>query len=697
MTEEIKKRLNKKIYETYEANEDVAEQGEDPEESDGGWVTSNGYRMKYGSDWTIRNIGLHLTEKMKEAISAARGDYEIFNGEPPLIAYPGLSLNPDNKLDNYEEENIERSKFFTNGNAALTDYGDPLNRPSVNYSLPGLAMGESRVINPDFQFNELDDVRSDWKRPYIGRLYSERIYDYDLPKVIFQPGLLKMNIGLFAAIGAFTSNITDGTASMANYLRDPKPNPIKFGFMKIGAAIRGVINFMTGGILSSKRFYKFEPAPRQYMRFVNEMLIEIASWMNLAGVPAADVSDNYSQENDGKIIENAENAEELLKKYSQDNGKTDEIFQFPQSKGYAGKSPYLSVLNIIPGWKVNRRDAMDQKADFKENWSDFVEETVNMTAATFIPYGLNRGVSISEDFGNSTQEHPLAADLNAKGQQAHQQSLTGVLETLSGDKTMKIAGDLLNGNWKNAAIDTALQGLSWLGKLAGKNGVAGEAGLIISGEGRFQLPEVWTDSSYNRSYTIPLSFFSPYGHRLSIFENTIVPLVLLLGMTMPRQVGTSTYMSPFYIKAFAKGLFSSEVGIIESLSIARGEEHTDITADGFTKLIEVTVRIKDVVPKIMLGLDAGVFGILSAKNVGFREFIALIANVDMIDRIALLNKFNVFKDALLNTLNGEALMDDIKFTLSQTLPFQILYKIRTNFFNYRPPQTVSSVGQSPHF
>jgi hypothetical protein len=164
-------------------------------------------------------------------------------------------------------------------------------------------------------------------------------------------------------------------------------------------------------------------------------------------------------------------------------------------------------------------------------------------------------------------------------------------------------------------------------------------------------------------------------------------------MTMPRQVGTATYMSPFYVKSFAKGLFSSEVGLIESLNIERGSENTDLTADGFSKILDVSVSIHDVVPKVMIGLDAGIFGILSAKNVGFREFIAMIANVDMIDREAMMNKFKTFANVLVS--GGDSFLDSLKFSLSQTLPFQIIYKVRTNFFNYRPKQTVSTLRQAP--
>jgi hypothetical protein len=657
--------------------------------------------IKVDSVNTIKDIGYHLTRRMITAMNVAHSDKEIAFNSPQTIAYP------DGKTTLYKEINEARKtssgEFYDEGNVPLKyRSGDPGIASSVNLDSPGLAMGEAKILNPDFQFNELDDVRSDFRRPYIGRLYSERIYDYNLPIVIFETGVLTLNIGLFGTLASLAGS-GGATADMSRYLRDPGTNPITFAFQKVGAAIRGILNFTVGGLLGGARFYKFEPNTRIYMKFVNEMLIEVAAWMNLAGLPVLDF--NEYDDRGGNDKEKADALEKKMEEFkaggsdpdivggSDQMGEGDESFQVPRSKGYLGLSKTLSVLNIIPGWRVGNIANRDTTGKgFGQKIKDFFTETANMTAAVFIPFGLSKNVSVQETFSNNTMEHPLMSDLKAKGNQVYQQSAMGILGQVG--TATDVVQNLFNGDYASAFFEAGKAGLT---SLAGKGKVFGEAGMVLSGEGKFQLPNIWEDSTYTRDYSLNFEYYSPYGNRLSIFENTMVPTIFFICMTAPRQVGASTYMSPFYIRAFSKGLFSTEIGLIESLSIKKGDEKNERTVQGFSRLINCDVRIKDVVPKLMVGLDAGVFGILSSKNVGFREYIAMFANVDMFDRTAILNKYKVFVNSITNKLTKENFMNELKFALSQTLPFKLILKGAVNFCGYRPPQTVSSIKPQSNY
>jgi hypothetical protein len=563
-------------------------------------------------------------------------------------------------------------------------------------------MGEANVINPDHQFNELDDVRSDYRRPYIGRLYSERIYDYNLPKVIFETGIMHLNTSLFGMIGALSSNGAGASADMSAYLRDPGHNPIRLAFTAVGAAVRGILNFTVGGLLSSKRFYDFKPNMRVYMRFVNEMLIEVAAWMNLAKLPELDLN-NYDDNDGSESTEKADDLESKMQNFvdaistasDKDESKIGGLDQLGEGKsaytiqrssGYKGLSSTLSVLNILPGWKVsNTQNAQTNKKSWGEMIQDFFVETSNLSAALFLPFGLSKGIQISETFSNRTQAHPLAEDLKSKGSQVYQKSVMGIFGQK--DELIGAAKSVIEGNYLEAFFKAGKDILT----LGAKNGVAGEAGLVLTGEGKFQLPEIWEDSEYSRTYNIAFKFRSPYGNRLSIFENTMVQTIFFINMAAPRQIGASTYTSPFYIRAFSKGLFSVEMGLIDSLTITKGTDRNERTVEGFSKSVNCELQIKPVIPKLMVGLNAGIFGILSSKNVGFREYIAMMANVDLIDRTVILNKYKNFVGVLVNKLSGENLLNDLKYNLSQTLPFKLILKARINFFKYTPPQISSSV------
>jgi hypothetical protein len=79
------------------------------------------------------------------------------------------------------------------------------------------------------------------------------------------------------------------------------------------------------------------------------------------------------------------------------------------------------------------------------------------------------------------------------------------------------------------------------------------------------------------------------------------------------------------------------------------------------------------------------------KNVGFREYVAMFANVDMIDRTVILNEYKNFVNILTNNFSGQRLFDEIQYSVSQTLPSKLILKTMQNFFNYKPPITASRI------
>lgn len=71
--------------------------------------------------------------------------------------------------------------------------------------------------------------------------------------------------------------------------------------------------------------------------------------------------------------------------------------------------------------------------------------------------------------------------------------------------------------------------------------------------GNVAFPELWKDSSYNKSYDISLRLVSPYGDKESIYIYILVPLFHLMALAYPRQLGANGYANPFLVRAFCKG------------------------------------------------------------------------------------------------------------------------------------------------
>ena len=202
--------------------------------------------------------------------------------------------------------------------------------------------------------------------------------------------------------------------------------------------------------------------------------------------------------------------------------------------------------------------------------------------------------------------------------------------------------------------------------------MAGEYGLVLSGQARMAFPEVWQDSSFDRSCSITLKLFSPYGNRLSIFENIYVPLVFIMALALPKAIGRNAYMTPFIVRTVAKGLFTCDLGIISSLSIQRGEDAADRTVEGFNRKMVLSIEIKDLLPKLNLSIDGGVWGFLSAKNVGMHGYLRTLANIDIEDMLSIIKRFDNLGHFLTGKYNIENFGLNFRTNIAQSRPFQLI-------------------------
>ncbi len=715
-------------------NEKIDELSED--EKNATWTTWDGYNISYNKRETIRNIGGEMSEKMYASLKKHNDD--TLGGIPSVIGFPtgnsikvnGIAIRGN---DFYSGENYADQGGKTDDKDKLLDklYADDSGSPESYYNMfgdprmigaiaknsaKGLAMGESKILNPDFQFNELDDVRSDFRRPMIGRLYSERIYDYNLPKVLFQVGTVSINMKLLTGLTSLWFNNASGK-SLGDYLRDPSLNPIKMAAQKLSAMMGTVVSGVSRIFMRNKRMYKFTPNGHVYLSYVNEILVETAAWMGLGRYDFND-SESIKQlikekqsfgankvgdrddETDKAVYTDTEkrvfginDTANIKQSNTTTNANTDGPFP---SYNYVGKSDYLNIKDILPTMN---------KSNFKSNdtFDDNGDGGFLYNTDCMIPFGLSKGVNVSETFSNETQENPVTAQINSTGQNNQQQLLVGqvpsdmlggvdqIIESAEQTKdiksTMMTAGQQMWTSAKGAGM-TKLKNL-----IAGK--MSGEVGMVQSGNARMILPEIWTDSNFDRQYTINMKLFSPYGNKLSIFENTIVPMLCLIAMASPRQVGESSYTTPFYVKAFSKGLFSTDLGMISSLSISRSEEKSMRTQDGFSRQINISVSVKDLLPRMSMSLDAGMWGILSSKNQGFRDYLAYIAGVDLVDRDLLRNKWTVYASVLRNKYNFDNFKSSIRYALSQSLPAKLMTSPRSIFFQERYGTTLKSQISSP--
>ena len=258
------------------------------------------------------------------------------------------------------------------------------------------------------------------------------------------------------------------------------------------------------------------------------------------------------------------------------------------------------------------------------NW---FERSNNALAHNYSYYGgvgfyLNSETQISESFGNESTKSILADKLNGMSDVGREvQFLTGI-SGLDVDVFM------------SKGLNAAAPNVDTMTKNAGTGTMSGFMGMIMNGTktvfagGKLEFPELWADSSYSTSYSVNMKLVSPDYDRRSWFINIGVPLMHLIALCAPRQVSPNGYVSPFLVRAFYRGFFNVDMGLL-SMSVQKGSEG-GWTIDGLPTTVDISLDIRDLYSKLtisnetILGGPGNAFG-----NVGLMTYLANISGVNI--------------------------------------------------------------------
>lgn len=205
----------------------------------------------------------------------------------------------------------------------------------------------------------------------------------------------------------------------------------------------------------------------------------------------------------------------------------------------------------------------------------------------------------SEDFGNDTRESSLVSTIN--GYSDNIKEINYIMNYQNGE----IGAALDDNDAFNAAragiqntIDTFAKGKGVLQALLGNSTT------ILAG-GKLVFPELWNDSSFDRSFSINIKLRSPDSDPLSIYLNIIVPFIHLIALTAPRNFldNSNGYISPFLVRAYFRGIMNIDLGIVTGLSVTRGGEG-NWTLDNLPTSVDINLTIKDLY-KSMYMADGG--------------------------------------------------------------------------------------------
>lgn len=315
---------------------------------------------------------------------------------------------------------------------------------------------------------------------------------------------------------------------------------------------------------------------------------------------------------------------------------------------------YLGIGDV----KVNINGVTGKLRSFK--WEEATNnkfDSLLVSSEQYVCFYTDASSTKNEDFTNSTSESTLASKVNSFSDLAKE--VRFVLGATTGAKFGLMEEENIgNMNEKIEEIaNTYLNGSKIFTDL-------GKDFAVVAAGGKLIFPEIWSDSDFTQSFDVNIKLRCPCPNPLQWFLDIIVPLNHLIAFTMPRTpYGNNTlgesfesvangYMSPFLVRAFYRGLFNCDMGIVTSLSIQKGKEGS-WTLGGLPSEVDVSLTIKDLYNVMVMTCDDTPTTFIS--NTCFLNYLANSCGVSInkpdIERSIDLY-YTIYKNKITNTLTG---------------------------------------------
>ncbi len=305
-------------------------------------------------------------------------------------------------------------------------------------------------------------------------------------------------------------------------------------------------------------------------------------------------------------------------------------FQFAYKEYYACVNPMLQkiarFLNI-------HNMTIDGKTLDRYSWENYTNEEFKgfISSRESVAFYIDSETQISESFTNTTGESQLANTVNGLSDMGRE------IQFLLGG-TAGVEFDFLKEENRGEVLANFDAFADKYARLIPKNlmNKVSNGFLTVASGGKMIFPEIWQDSTFARSYNISIKLRTPEADNFSWFMNIAVPLVHLICLVAPRQLGANGYQSPFLVRGYYKGFFNCDMGIITDMSIQKGDKGK-WTTNGLPTVVDVNFTLKDLYQIMSITQDNKVFDLLN--------------NTALLDYLANMCGINVNKPDVLRTLD----------------------------------------------
>ena len=221
--------------------------------------------------------------------------------------------------------------------------------------------------------------------------------------------------------------------------------------------------------------------------------------------------------------------------------------------------------------------------------------------------GLNNGVSfafdplssVTDSMSNSTGESEFAGLFNGVSSKARElEFMVGSTAFMDGNL------DIINSEEYTASLAELGDGFT-----SGLTNPLSVVTTLLKNAAHgmnVRFPLIWNDNSYTKSYDIDMRFITPYATQFCKFRYVIVPFLHLFTFAAPQSKDTViNYSRPFLIKAYSRGYFNVEMGMIDTLQWKRFGDGDMISTDGVPTQIDVSVSFQDLYQQVGISMFNG--------------------------------------------------------------------------------------------
>ena len=543
---------------------------------------------------------------------------------------------------------------------------------STNSTVSMVKLG-MRVFGLPYQFPETVDPRFSDVTSTIGRSYLNNIR-LQAPILTIIPGnpyyLPGEDKGVRVSMG---QSIIDNADT--NTFKWLKKNTVDNKDLKDGDTVR---------------YYDFAPAYQDYIQYVNIMLRTIAGFLELK-----DTLDgvSFQQYNWSYYKDNETGSRNLTDEKSKSNMQNDAKKVFTNNYRY---TPKKKKVKYTENGKTKTKTE-DKAVENKDKLGEYqvlyqTTNTVKSSTKKSKKYGILQGTfKTVADKAASVATSLYATITNMQYVRFCVDPTSGFTENYNnetgtsmlkgafdnGSDVLKEVSFIINsgGAGENAdgfkeLIDSATDSLS--NALNGNNVTSilsrllNLTGNVIKGSNVI-MPDIYKSSSRPTSYQFTVHLKAPYGNKLGIYMDNLVPLMHLVCLAIPKQSTANTYDSPFLVKAFMDGVCNINLGMITDLQVNKTVSEQSWTVDGMPNEIDVAFTITDLYSDLTMSPQEN--PILFLNNTSLIEYLANTCGMSLVTP-----KISSKIGMAINTIKNR--LTDVPQNITNVFQEQVSYAIR---------------------